>query len=284
MEPKKIAFFILIILVGLSGCNLEKEIEIEIPDFDNGYVIESYIEPNQEFGLLITKSYGFFEVFDASQLDPEKLPEILVSGVNGYIEVNGNRHMLENQVRIVPGTTTIYNYEIDSIGPLKKKDRIILNVSFPDGEQATAETFIPDWRPVDSVRLEINDKSEAREVSFLSTDSTRTEYFRRQLFRIREGEAEVIQDYIIDNQTAKGGRLAFGSGFEFNVGDTLISRVSHLTPEYYDFYNSVTGSINANSNPFGQPGKISSNIRGSDKVIGIFTGINQSQIVRKIEK
>ena len=60
--------------------------------------------------------------------------------------------------------------------------------------------------------------------------------------------------------------------------------VTHMEKSYYDFYNSVTGSINANSNPFGQPGKISSNIRGSDKVIGIFTGINQSQIVRKIEK
>src|SRR5690554_4907765 len=69
-----------------TGCNLEKEIQIDLPNFDNGYVVESYLSPDNDFGLLITKSYGFFEVFDSNLLDPDHLSDILVQGVNGYIE------------------------------------------------------------------------------------------------------------------------------------------------------------------------------------------------------
>lgn len=267
----------------IFSCNLEKDIEIDVPAFENGYVVESYVSPGKNLGLLITKSYGFFEVFDSNQLNQEKLAEILVQGVTGYIELNDVRHPLKNQIQIIPGTTTVYNYEIGENVRFNENDRIKLVLRFPTGEQVESATRIPERRPLDSLRLDTNKDMEVREVSFVSTDSVNTEYFRRQLLRIRNNRIKIVQDYIVDNSTVSGEKLAFGSGYEFEIGDTLISRVSHIRKEYYDFYQSVTGSINANSNPFGQPGSISGNIKGSNRIIGIFTGINQSEIFTKIE-
>lgn len=270
----------------LNSCNLEKEIEIEIPYFENGYVVESYLSPDDDFGMLITNSHGFFEVFDASQLDPEQITEFLVQGANGYIEVNGDRYPLVNEIKILPGTARIYNYQIQGNIEFKENDEIELSLTFPTGEQVVATTSIPETRLLDSVRIDIDTTQdlEASETTFIYSDSTTTEYFRRQLFRIQQGLIEEIQDFILDNSIAKGGKLAFGSGNEFAIGDTLISRVTHIDKDYNDFFLSVSGSVNANTNPFGQPGRIVSNIHGSDRVIGIFTGINQSEILVKIKQ
>lgn len=276
-------YLVLIFVFGIfTGCDLEKEIQIDLPDFENGYVVESYLSPDNDFGLLLTKSYGFFEVFDSNLLDPDHLMDILVQGADGYIEVNGKRHLLVNKIKVAPEVRAIFNYTLSKKVRFKENDQIALVLKLPTGEQVTASTRIPVKRPLDSMRLVINEDKEAREISFLYTDTVVTEYFRRQLLRIRDGRMKAIQDYIIDNETAKGGKLAFGSGFEFVVGDTIISRVIHIDKEYFDFFQSVTGSVSANSNPFGQPGNIESNIRGSNHVIGIFTGINQSQIFQKI--
>ncbi|MBY5959362.1 DUF4249 domain-containing protein [Membranicola marinus] len=272
--------FCLLQLIG--SCNLDKEIQIDIPEFENGYVIESYLSPGQKLGVLVTKSYGFFEVFDSNQLSQDQLIDIFVQDADGYVEINDQRHPLINEIQIVPGTTTVYNYVVHDKLNLKEKDRIKLFLSFPSGDQVWSETSIPEKRLIDSLRLEKNQDMKMREVSFIHTDSSKTEYFRRQLLRIRDNRIKIIQDFMVDNSTLRSGKLAFGSGYEFKMGDTLISRVSHIREEYFDFYQSVTGSINANSNPFGQPGSIAGNIRGSDRVIGIFTGINQSEIFTKI--
>lgn len=276
-------FLCLFVFQVLFSCNLEKEIEIDVPGFENGYVIESYITPGKKLGLLVTKSYGFFEVFDSNALSQEQLIDIFVQDADGYIQVNDDKYPLTNEIQIVPGTTTVYNYVVHDNLTLHENDQIRLVLHFPSGEEVRSETKIPERRPLDSLRLDTNKDMELREVSFLTTDSNNTEYFRRQLLRIRDNRIKIVQDYILDNSTVSGGKLAFGSGYEFEVGDSLISRISHINKEYYDFYQSVTGSVSANSNPFGQPGTIVGNIKGSDQVIGIFTGINQSEIFTKIE-
>lgn len=269
----------------LLGCNLEKAIDIEIPEFENGYVVESYLSPDKPFGLLITKSYGFFEVFDVADFDSKQVREFLVQGVDGYIEVNGQRYPLINFLKIDTVASSFYNYAIEGKLKFDPGDKIELSLTFPTGEKVEALTAIPKTRPVDSVRIDIDktQELEARETTFLCSDSTVVEYFRRQLFRIHNGNKTEMQDYILDNSIAKGGRMAFGSGYEFAVGDTLISRMTHIDKAYNDFFVSATGSVSANTGPFSQPGRIASNIHGSERVIGIFTGINQSEIFMKIE-
>src|SRR5690606_12644659 len=151
--------FLFSLLFGLfEGCKLEKEIGIEIRDFENGYVVEPYLAPGRVFGLLITRSYGFYEVFDLADLEPGRQTDFLVQGVEGYIEVNENRYPLINQITIDPDSRTIYNYVLQQQIELSENDRITLALTFPTGEEVDAVTNIPESRPLDSVRINL-DKS-----------------------------------------------------------------------------------------------------------------------------
>src|SRR5690606_21253795 len=146
---------------------LEKEIEIGIPDFENGYVVESYLAPDRAFDLLITWSYVFYEVFALADLKPGRQTDFIVQLVEGYKEVNENRYHIINQITIDPDSRTIYNYVLQQQIELSENDRITLALTFPTGEEVDAVTNIPKSRPLDSVRINL-DKSldlEARETT-----------------------------------------------------------------------------------------------------------------------
>ena len=176
----------------------------------------------------------------------------------------------------------IYNYGLSHKVKFKPDDQIDIELTFPTGEKVTAQTEIPTTRPLDSIAVITNDQGEARSQTYLMSDPDKEEFFRRQLFRIREGRIAILQDFVTDNRISADGKMMFGSGFDFEIGDTLHSRITHITRDYFNFFNSINASIGANSNPFVQPGRIRSNIRGSGRVIGIFAGINSSEKTREI--
>src|SRR5690625_1215345 len=273
------SFFILLITLA---CDLDKEIEVDIPNFDDGYVVEAYIMPDQPFGMLITKSFGYFDIFDSTSVMEEQLSKMLVDDVTGYLYVNGKEYEIQNQYRIFGENPIIYNYNLSKRVRFEPEDELEIHLRFPTGEEVRSKTIIPQDRAIDTVALYINEHGAARSQTYFQTDSTREEFFRRQLFRIREGRIAVLQDFVTDNRIASRGKIIFGSGYDFEIGDTLHSRVIHITKDYFKFFNSVSGSIGANANPFSQPGKIVSNIQGSDRVIGIFTGMNSTDLSREI--
>lgn len=278
----KIRFIYFLLLLAIGGCDLDKEIEVDVPDFEPGYVVEAYVMPGHTFGMLITKSFGYFDVFDSTMAYEDQLPKMLVEEVEGSLFLNGKEYKIHNQYRIFGENPMIYNYTLGDRIRFHPKDEIDIELTFPTGEKVTAKTQIPETRPIDSVSLISNDRGEVRSQTYFTSDPDEKEYFRRQLFRIREGRIAILQDFVSDNRIASDGKMVFGSGYDFEEGDTLHSRITHITAEYFNFFNSINGSIGANSNPFSQPGKIKSNIRGSDRVIGIFTGMNTSEESRDI--
>src|SRR5690625_3484479 len=88
------SFFILLITLA---CDLDKEIEVDIPNFDDGYVVEAYIMPDQPFGMLITKSFGYFDIFDSTSVMEEQLSKMLVDDVTGYLYVNGKEYEIQDR-------------------------------------------------------------------------------------------------------------------------------------------------------------------------------------------
>lgn len=278
----KIKFIYFLLLLAIGGCDLDKEIQVDVPDFESGYVVEAYVMPGNTFGMLITKSFGYFDVFDSTMAYENQLQKLLVEDVEGSLYLNGKEYKIYNQYRIFGENPMIYNYTLSDRIRFHPKDEIDIELTFPTGEKVTAKTQIPETRPIDSVALITNERGEVRSQTYFSTGPGEKEYFRRQLFRIREGRITILQDFVSDNRIASDGKMVFGSGYDFEEGDTLHSRISHITAEYFNFFNSINGSIGANSNPFSQPGKIASNIRGSDRVIGIFTGINSTDVSREV--
>ncbi|MCB0376294.1 MAG: hypothetical protein KDD04_10275, partial [Sinomicrobium sp.] len=68
-------------------------------------------------------------------------------------------------------------------------------------------------------------------------------------------------------------RVVFGTGYEFDFGNTVINTLFHIDRSYFEFLESVNNAVQSNGNPFGQPNPINSNLGGTARSIGIFTGL-----------
>lgn len=81
------------VMIALGSCNLEKEIDLNLPLYDGQLVVECYLEPGKPFNLLLTQSSGFFEPFS---LETEQfLSDLLVNDAQVQIEHGGETYDLE---------------------------------------------------------------------------------------------------------------------------------------------------------------------------------------------
>jgi len=71
-------YFLLLVAIAFASCNLEKEIELELPEYERQTVVECYLEPGLPYTLLLTKSDGFFSSF--GDLDENFLSNLLEEG------------------------------------------------------------------------------------------------------------------------------------------------------------------------------------------------------------
>jgi hypothetical protein len=81
-------------------------------------------------------------------------------------------------------------------------------------------------------------------------------------------------DFIISDNSFNGKSFSYYSDTEFEKNDTALVRVYSLLKEHYDYIQSVSDARGSNFNPFSQPGRIKSNVKGG---LGIFTAISYDQ-------
>jgi len=117
------------------------------------------------------------------------------------------------------------------------------------------------------------------------TDEANTVDFYRRVFeapRIRVDTSEngmvdstrrirEIQDFVTDDVIFNGQPFAFGTDFEFEVGDTVFGTLYRVPQDYFDFVNTRDEAVAAALRPFGQPAVVASNINGGK---GIFVGLS----------
>ena len=103
-------------------------------------------------------------------------------------------------------------------------------------------------------------------------DDLEVENYYRRLLHKNSLDSIPILDFAANDQFNDEDQIVFGSAFEFEPGDTIINTVMQITPEYYDFLQSLFGAIFSNGNPFAQPGRLLSNIESDvSEPEGIFT-------------
>ena len=107
--------------------------------------------------------------------------------------------------------------------------------------------------------------------------------FRRQ-FHWNSLDSIPEQDFLASDQFSDEGRIVFGTGFDYPVGDTLFNTLFRLNRDYSDFLESVLISIQSSTNPFGQPSTIDSNVGGTANPLGIFTGLSYARDTTIVEK
>ena len=257
------------ILVLLSACNLTKDVEIELPEYDRQPVVECYLEPGKPFRLLLTRSAAFF---DTLGLSSGFLQNALLEGALVTISYNGQTDTLKNQLTIVPNPIKIFNYVGQNLVPGAAGTAFELNIRLADGGEITGTTSMLPVVPIDSIKVEFNSGADslARILTFISDDQSQDNFYRRML-NYRSLDSFPDQDFLVTDRFSQTALIAFGTGYELAVGDTVYNTIFHLTRDYYDFKESVDLAVFGNLNPFAQPSPIKSNVRGSANPIGIFT-------------
>lgn len=263
-------FLLVSLAILLVSCNLEKEINIDLPDYASQPVVECYLEPGKPYRLLLTRSAAYLSTFDLD--DPTAL---LWNDATVTIQVDGQDILLKNQLTIDPVTFKISNYSASDIVPAGEGRLFKLFISLADGSTIEGETTMLPVVPMDSLVVEKNGEGKSRVLTYFKEDQTTVNYYRRM---VNFGSQDsVLQNFLVDDDFFDTELGAFGTGFSFVKGDTLIHTLIHMEEAYFNYLNTLQQSIQSNLNPFGQPGLIVSSVTGTANPIGIFTGLSMDR-------
>ncbi len=248
----------LFILSILISCNLEREIEIELPPFEPELVVECYLQAGQPIRLSLTRTVDFYGEIE---YPIENSAEVKISTEDQEI-------ILENSIFFNPETAQFANYLSNETLPFDYNKIYTLHIRDTSGNELTATTTIMPPVEIDTLIYKYNEDSLSYLLTRFQDDGSRANFYRRQMHKTSLTNFPE-QDFSVDDGFANGETVTFGSGFEFSKGDTLISSIYHITEDYYNYFESTQAAASANGNPFATPVTIESNIEGG---LGIFTG------------
>lgn len=256
-------------LLFLVACNLEKEVNIELPVYDRQPVVECYLEPGKPFRLLLSQSYGFFDPFG---LDSSFLSKTLLDDATVTIAYNNQVDTLYNQLSVELSPLKIFNYTGQNLVPATPGVAYTLNITMPDGKTISGKTTMLPFVPIDSIKVEWSPEKDtlARMLTYLTDDPNQVNYYRRML-NYHSLDSIPEQDFLVNDRINTTNLIAFGTGYELVENDTVFNTIFHISKDYYDYVESVQLAVFGNQNPFAQPSPIKSNVTGSANPLGIFT-------------
>lgn len=268
-----------------TACNLEKEIDIKLPDYDRQPVVECYLEPGKPFRLLLTRSYSFFDPFG---LDSTFLQKTLLQGASVSISYGGKTVDLPNFPSVEQDPVKLFNYSNPSVlVPATPGVEYTLNIQLPDnGGTITGKATMMPKVPIDSVVTQFGPEKNdtlARVLTYITDDLRTANYYRRML-NYKSLDSVPDQDFLVSDRISTEPKIAFGTGYELAEGDTVYNTIFHLSKDYYDYFESVQLAVVGNLNPFAQPAAIKSNVTGTSNPLGIFTALvydRDTTIVRR---
>jgi hypothetical protein len=245
----------------ISCNNLEKEIDLHLPVYQNRLVVECYLEPGQPFRLTLSESVSYFAPPQAPTVD-NALVIITHNGIKDTLK-------FEPYMDIVTGK--FYNYVSASIVPVDYTSIFSLYVKDTKGREATGQTTIPPPPVINSIEFFYSEDSLVYAMTKFDDISNTNSNFYRYVITYNDIQGPETVDYILNDRIKTSSGISVSSAYKLKKDDNIIVSVYHLNEDYYRFLESVGEAIDANGNPFGQPVSIKSNIQGG---IGIFTGLN----------
>ena len=277
-------FFLIPFLALLASCNLTKDVEVELPDYERQPVVECYLEPGKPYRLLLTRSYDFFAPFDTSLVDfitniqiPDASVVILKDGVVADSLVYSPLYFDDNKN---------FNYRGSKMVPADYGSTFSLRIQLPDNEGTIlAETVLPTLVEHDSIVVEWSPDRDtlARAITYFTENQSTVDFYRRLLNLGSLTDSFPDQDFLVSDRIFDTEVGAFGMGYELKEGDTLYNTLFHIEEAYYNYIESVQLAALGSINPFAQPSPIKSNVSGAN-ALGIFTGLvydRDTTVIRK---
>ena len=207
MKKKFNYIYLFAVLAVLVSCDLNQEIEIELPEYTPQITVECYVQNGKPFNLLLTKSVGYF---DPLVLDPQEyLEQILVNDAQISIVAENETYELVNGAFLDPTSFTINNYA--SLEPVSfdPGTNLALEVKLADGTVLSANTSIVEPLEIDSISIEFNEVQTdmARCLIFGDDNDPEVNYVRRML---HDGSLDsLVIDFVATDEFTEGDRFVF---------------------------------------------------------------------------
>lgn len=241
----------------LSSCNLEKDIEVMLPPYESQMVVECYLQNGQPFRLTLVESNGYLD-------KPELL---LITDATVVIAHQGVADTLKFNPFQDKATGKYYTHASGSIMHGQPGDAFTLTITDPKGRKLIGSTTVLPVVKMDTVEFRLNDKEKAFVLARFQDDAQTTNFYRFVVHKDSlQKNAEVA--YASPDKLNNGQPFAFGTGYDFAKGDTVIVTLYHINQDYFDFLETVEAARDANGNPFAQPARVKSTVQGG---LGIFT-------------
>ncbi len=267
---------LLLIASGLlSGCDLQQDVEVDLPPYPAQLVVECYLESGKVPQLTVTESAPYLS--DPTPKVPTDVTVVL-TGPDGRAET----------LRLLPGqdpvTKKLFTHRGRQPLTIRPGDTWRLEVTDTKGRRVTGTATMPALVPIDSVEWKFNDEPPGRRkalviVNFQDPAAT-ADFYRLQIHHDSLSEDSRALDRDFDDRLFNGQKVPMGTSYEFAANDTLLITFHHLDRPYYYFLRSIDDAQSANGNPFGQPAQIQSTVQGGLGVFAILSYERRQVVVQ----
>jgi hypothetical protein len=253
-------FFIILLIFTLSSCGLEQEVDLNLPFYESEMVVECYIEPGKPYRMTLTESAAFFDTPDAN----------LITDAEVTIKNNDEIIPMSFSLTFESEFGKVYTHRSNRLVPQDIEGSFELEIEQPSkGRSIRSRTEIMPKVEITDINPRYNGDTSVLLIIGFPDNPVERNYYR---FVVQKDSlnARPIVSFILNDDVNDNGKIFLGTGFAFQPGDTAFISVYHIEKAYYDFLESRDAAISANSNPFGQPAVVKSNVEGG---IGIFTNL-----------
>lgn len=262
---------LLLLAVALTSCRPDKEVDLQLPDYERELVVECFLEPGQPMKLLLFETVGFTDPIDSTSLP--FVDEALV-----IISHNGVDDTLTNSFFFDVNTLKFYNYSLLKQVPYDYNTEYSLYIRDLQGREITGTTSILPPAEIKFFRANFDEDSLAQvEVSWADNPAT-SNYYNFALYRDRiledtldETDDGLQFDFTLDDRVGNGEDFRLSSFFSWEKGETAIATIYSIDEAYWRYLETVEEAQSSNGNPFAQPGKIISTVEGG---LGVFAGLS----------
>lgn len=294
----------------IAACDLERDIDINLPEYESEIVVESYVESGQPLRALVTESLSYTELPSPTPLD-ENVPVTVsadgqvftlpLSQIEALLVTPGDtlaeaqfeafKSAIELLGLISDATVTITHngttrtleegiyFDFDNAKVYNYGNSFMPSTTYNEdfsievnSRERTATAITQLLPPVsfDSIVYSFDSSDTLAAVQTWFTDDPAMDNYYR--FMLHKGQlGETDQDFSVNDRFFNGDPVPFGSNFEFGIGDTAIVTLFHIDEIYHDFLETYEDAFFANGNPFAQPVQITTNMEGG---LGIFAGLS----------
>src|SRR5690349_20175901 len=211
MLSRKYDLLFWVLLALLTSCDLQKDIDINLPAYQSQMVVECYLEPGKPVRLSLVESSSYLAKPDI----------VIIQDAEVIIARNGVPQTLTYGVGMDKTTRKFYTHTNNEALQANPGDVFTLTITDPKGRKLTGSTTILPPVKIDTVEFNFNDKVQALVLTRFKDDSSTEDYYlysvhRDSLFH----EAEI--DYTSSDELNNGEPFVFGTGYDFDPGDSVI--------------------------------------------------------------